>query len=452
MNIIYWIVKPFTILFLNVFYKIDFNGKENIPFGKPVVFAPNHVNAFIDAVLIGISVKYKVRFFARGDVFKGRLSRWILNQLNISPMYRIQEGYSELKKNDKTFEECRQLLVNDKALVIFPEGICIQERRLRPLKKGLARIVFQTAASINFNKDILIVPVGLNYNNPTKFRSTVIINYGNPISLNEFEQSYREDSIKTINTFTKLLEEQMKPRLNLINNSDNDELVSNLEELYLKKWIQNKNKSFNLKQQYIASKEIIAMVNKLTIENPLKLNLLKETTKNYLAKITQHQLRNHLLDPEVINKSTGFTFIYECIIIYFGMPIYGMGLLMNYFPYRYSKKYCDKNVKNKEFYASVYANLAMFLWLFYYAIQLLVVSFFRNWLLLGAYALLVPLTGYFVLYFYPIMKKIRGRWHLLKLVRKHKELITELVNERENIIFQIEDMMLQERLIVDTIK
>lgn len=452
MNIIYWIVKPLSILFLNVFYKVDFNGKENIPLGKPIVFAPNHVNAFIDAVLVGIGVKFKVRFFARGDVFKGRFSRWILNQLSISPMYRIQEGYSELKKNDKTFEECRQMLLNNKALVIFPEGICIQERRLRPLKKGLARIVFQTASSINFNKDILIIPVGLNYNSPTKFRSNVTINYGKPISLNAFEQSYREDNIKTINTFTKLLEEEMQPHLNIINNSDYDELVSNLEEIYLKKWIQNKNESFNLKQQYIASKEIIAIVNNLTAENPLALDLLKEKTNAYLAKINQNKLRDHLLNPEAINKSTGLTFIYECIIIYFGMPIYAIGLLMNYLPYSYSKKYCNKNVKSKEFYASVYANMAMFLWVFYYAIQLLVVSFFKNWLLLGTYALLVPLTGYFVLYFYPIMKRIRGRWHLLKLVRKHKKLITELVNEREDIISQIEDMVLQERMIVDTIK
>jgi 1-acyl-sn-glycerol-3-phosphate acyltransferase len=176
---------------------------ENIPVGKPVILAPNHVNAFMDPVLIGMSVRQEVRFFARGDVFKGPVAKWALNQLNISPMYRIQEGYSEVKKNDKTFEECRQLLTDDKIILMFPEGICIQERRLRPLKKGLARIAFQTAASFDFSKDILIVPIGINYSDAKNFRSKAVLDFGKPVSILEYKASYQTDNVRAINEFTK---------------------------------------------------------------------------------------------------------------------------------------------------------------------------------------------------------------------------------------------------------
>ena len=81
----------------------------------------------------------------------------------------------------------------------------------------------------------------------------------------------------------------------------------------------------------------------------------------------------------------------------------------------------------------------MFFWIIYYALQLLAVALiFRNWLLLGVYALIVPLTGGFVLAFYPRMKKIFGRWRLLDMVRKERHKVEELIRERTAIIEELQ--------------
>jgi glycerol-3-phosphate O-acyltransferase/dihydroxyacetone phosphate acyltransferase len=108
---------------------------------------------------------------------------------------------------------------------------------------------------------------------------------------------------------------------------------------------------------------------------------------------------------------------------------------MNYPPYYFSKKYSDGKIKAVEFYASVNVNMSMLLWVVYYGIQLLVVGLaFRSWPVLGIYAMLVPLMGYYVLNYYPLMKKIFGRWRLLRMVRHERNAVEKLVHERAVII------------------
>jgi hypothetical protein len=115
-------------------------------------------------------------------------------------------------------------------------------------------------------------------------------------------------------------------------------------------------------------------------------------------------------------------------------------MVINYPPYYLAKKYCDKKIKTVEFRASVYANLAMILWLVYAVIQIIIVGLvFRNWLILSIYTVVVlPLLGYFTLKFYPVKEKIFGRWRLLRLVRKQRHLVEEMVKERFEIISEVE--------------
>jgi hypothetical protein len=390
-----------------------------------------------------MSLRREVRFFARGDVFKGTIAKWVLNQLNISPMYRIQEGYSEVKKNDKTFEECRQLLTDNKIILMFPEGICIQERRLRPLKKGLARIVFQTAASMNFSKDILIVPIGINYSDAKNFRSKAVVDFGKPISILEYKAAYLSDNVRTINEFTKILEDKMIPQLVIINKPENENLVAAIEEMYLKQWMKNKDvDTEDLIQQYKASQEIAEMINQQDVKHPAIVSSLRIKTASYIQQLETYELRDHLLDATAVNKMNFGTFLLESLTLYLGIPLYAIALLLNFPPYYLAKRYSDRTIKNIEFYASVYANLAMILWLIYFGIQLLIVGLIvHNWKLLGAYAITVPLLGYFAVYFYPLKKKILGRWRLLRLVRKAPDTVSGLVNERAVIFYELEQLI-----------
>ena len=360
--------------------------------------------------------------------------------MNVSPMYRMQEGYAELKKNDKTFEECRTLLSANKTILLFPEAICIQQKRLQPLKKGLSRIIFQTEELFDFKKEMWIVPVGLNYSDAKKFRSKLFINFGDPISIKLFENQYKQDKVRAINDFTKLLELEMRKLIIIINNKENDVLVEGIKEIYLHQWMEDRNYNHkSIEKQYYASKEIAEMINYLEVANSQLVESLKQKIIPYLKQLHDHNLRDHLLRPEIINKMNIGSFILDFFIIWFGMPVFIIGLIMNFPPYYISKDFADKKVKHVEFYASMYLNISMLLWVLYYGIQLLTVALiFKSWIFIGIYAVLVPLTGFYVLKFYPFMKKIFGRWRLLRKVRKERKTIEQLVNDRTQIITEIE--------------
>lgn len=437
---LYFITKILTNIFYRVYYKIDFVGKESVPSKEAVILSPNHTNAFVDPVTIAMSLPQKVRFFARGDVFKGKWAKWALNALSISPMYRIQEGYSELKKNDKTFEECRSLLSNNKTILLFPEAICIQEPRLQPLKKGLGRIVFQTEELFDFKKNVWIVPVGLNYSNAKKFRSRLFINFGKAISIKDYEKSFKEDKVKTLNEFTKFLELEMTKLVITINNKDNDTLFENLTEIYLNEWMLFKNYDLNnIEQQYVASKEIAEILNYVGKEKPALLKTLNDEVLEYTTTLKKHNLTNELLKPTAIENMNLVRFISDAFILFFGLPIYWLAWITNAIPYVISKRFADQKIKKAEFYASIYVNMSMFLWIIYYSIQLASIGLItKNGSITFLSASIIPLLGLYALHFYPVMKKINGRLNLLKLVRKQRSIIEKLMTLRAQTFSDIE--------------
>ena len=439
---LYLILKFLVKIHYSTFYKLGYRGLENVPRNKPVILAPNHVNGFVDPIITAMLLKQKVRFFARGDVFKKKFAKWILNKLNISPMYRIQEGYSELKKNDKTFEECINLLSQNKTLLMFPEAICVQERRLRPLKKGLARILFQTEESFQFNKDVLVIPVGLNYSDAKSFRSKLFIDFGTPLSAKEYENYYSSDKVKAINDYTKNLEQRMGENLLIINNKENDELVKSMEEIFLHQYIKRiQTKVSASEKEYRASCEIANKVNNLEKTNPELLFSFREDVTEYIKLIHSCRLRDHLLRPEVIEKMAIRTFILETLIIYLGMPIYLTGLLFNYPPYFLAKLISFNKAKNVEFIASIHLNLAMILHTVYFILQMIIIGFvFHSWMILAIYGTLIIATGWFIIKYYSVKQKIFGRWRLLRMVRKQRSTVEKIMGMRNKIVEKMEKL------------
>ena len=67
-------------------------------------------------------------------------------------------------------------------LGIFPEGVSHNRPEMLPLKVG-ATIMALGAMANNPSLNVKIVPCGLHYFNPHRFRSRAVIEFGNPISI-----------------------------------------------------------------------------------------------------------------------------------------------------------------------------------------------------------------------------------------------------------------------------
>lgn len=109
----------------------------------------------------------------------------------------------------KVYEEVANMIVNDEALAIFPEGGSHDRTQMLPLKPGACIFVWE--AKKKLFKDVPIIPIGLTYFGAHKFRTRVIVKVGKPIHY-EFDQSrINEPEYKRekIGSMLKTLEEGM---------------------------------------------------------------------------------------------------------------------------------------------------------------------------------------------------------------------------------------------------
>src|SRR5690606_35819683 len=131
-SMIWHIIRYWIAFFIPIFYKrLQVKNMHVLKEKGPAIIAMNHPNAFTDPILITTLVHpMKLKYLARGDAFKPGLIAWILESIGIVPIFRIQDGGKEgLKKNEDAYRRVNYLLNHNCKIIVFAEGLCIQERR-----------------------------------------------------------------------------------------------------------------------------------------------------------------------------------------------------------------------------------------------------------------------------------------------------------------------------------
>ena len=167
---------------------------EKVPKDKAVIYLSNHQNALLDPLLITIKSTRKNYFLTRAAVFKNPTIAKVLNSLQMLPVYRAIDGVDIIKKNKEIFTLCSELLHKKKSIILFPEGSHNIKRRVRPLKKGFSRIIEETLQKYP-STEIVIVPIGVNYQSPRDYGDVMSVYFGKQISPNDF---WNENSLDFI--------------------------------------------------------------------------------------------------------------------------------------------------------------------------------------------------------------------------------------------------------------
>lgn len=202
---LYDFLRIFSPFLLKFFIKrIEFTGLENIPKKGAVLLASNHFNSFFDAVVLCGHYERRIWSLARGDVFKKPLAKKALNSLYMMPMYRLSEGKEYLGDNDDTFRKCIELFRQGEIVLIFSEGLCTNQTKLLPLKKGTGRLAQKAWGD---NIDVTVVPVGITYNNYNRFGKIVKVNIGEPLHKEELPEDASEGIY--LKEFNRILSEKL---------------------------------------------------------------------------------------------------------------------------------------------------------------------------------------------------------------------------------------------------
>jgi 1-acyl-sn-glycerol-3-phosphate acyltransferase len=162
----------------------------------PLILVANHQNAFLDAILIICSSHRNPWSIARANIFDKPLAKKLLHAIKILPVYRFRDGFSTLRKNDEIIDSYARLLTQGEAILIFAEGNHDDHWRLRSLQKGFARIAIAAEEKSGYTLGLNIVPVGVQYESPSKYRSRVLVSFGSPISVRDCKQALENNTEK----------------------------------------------------------------------------------------------------------------------------------------------------------------------------------------------------------------------------------------------------------------
>ena len=213
---IYQLLKPAARLFLKIACRnIKINKPELLHFNGPVLLACNHPNSFLDGLILAILFDVPVHSLARGDAFKKNRHAQLLKLFNIHPVYREREGKELVPLNYITFNICKEIFKKNGIVLIFSEALCVNEWKLRPLRKGTARMAFD---NWNENIPLKILPVGINYSSFHSFGKNVIINFGKEITSDDFNFSNSDG--KNFVQFNEMLKQELQKSVITINSND----------------------------------------------------------------------------------------------------------------------------------------------------------------------------------------------------------------------------------------
>ena len=218
---LYDVLRYYVDSMLKLSYRtIRYVGYEKIPQDGAVIYAPNHTNALMDAlVILAMDRKAKV-FVARADIFKNPTLARIFRFLKIMPIMRMRDGLDEVRKNNETIEKSVDVLRDKVPFCIFPEGQHQAKYSSLPLSKGIFRIAFQ-AQDLMPDMPLYIVPVGIRYGSFFRFRSTVRVQIGDPINVKDFLDAHSENTPQEqMNLMKDVLAERMQSSIFHIPNDE----------------------------------------------------------------------------------------------------------------------------------------------------------------------------------------------------------------------------------------
>lgn len=152
----------------------------------PAVVVSNHFGGVADALVLFGVLPRRPGVVARDVIWANPVVGKALDALGAIPVHKRSDGGGGAS-NDAMFASCHEALIDGGDVLIFPEGVTRNEPSMAPVKTGAARIALgaRTAGC----DGLMVVPVGIHYENKAALRSRVFVNIGSPISLDEFVAS-----------------------------------------------------------------------------------------------------------------------------------------------------------------------------------------------------------------------------------------------------------------------
>lgn len=442
---LYAILKLIYRVGLQVFFRnFEVRNRHLIPNQGPLLVVSNHPNTFMDPIVIASLLRQPVYFIAKGTVFGSGFQNWVLRQMHLIPIHRREDNPDQPVSNEEAFAASFQALQNGQTMLIFPEGNSFSQRRLRKIKTGTARIALGAEAESHYTLGVKILPIGLNYSAPTRFRSDVFVNIGEPITVADYAQACTQDTKAATLALTNEIRNCLESRIIHTPTDEEDTLARQVETLYKKRLAATvPPKAPPHIYDFILTKAIIRGINHFSQVAPERVIAIKKEINHYTLQLKRLRLHDALLGkgPTAILKKSAI----GLFLLLLGLPIFLYGLLHNYLPYIIPSRVARALTKAEEWYAPIMLTVGIFTFPLFYWLEVWLLSQWVDMegLNLVLHLLTLPLSGFFTLGYWDTLLHTQAHWLLLRMFFQRRRLIEQLKQERKHIIAQLEQARIE---------
>ena len=382
------LVNIFRLILKTFFREITLEGIESLPSEGAVIFAPNHPNALVDPLLLFMLPKdYRIRFVAKAPLFNIPLLGWLMRKMGAIPVIRRRDVRGRVDYRT-FFQTCLDSLAAGESIVIFPEGISLPQPHMAELRTGIARLFFLSQEQ---GQKVSIVPVGINYEYGSIFRSPVMVSFGKPLATTNYIAQHQQDPKVGVRGLTHALENKLE---NLVFQADNHrdrQLMLLLERIIF----QPPEYGGTWPQRLSHLKSFSSALKILRDSHPEKIEKLRQLLTKYQEGTTVLQAMGQPAVKEIPGPLWDGLLKALC-----GLPLAALGWVLNVIPYQLCRLIVTHIKKYDEAAAATYKIV--------YSVLLFPLSFLIEGMIIhhylgGGYTLLFALTilplSYFTLFY-----------------------------------------------------
>jgi 1-acyl-sn-glycerol-3-phosphate acyltransferase len=306
-----------------LFYRVDLVGE--VPTTGPVLLLPNHPNSLFDPALVWAKAGRDVRFLAKSTLFHGPL-RPVLTGAAAIPVYRRMDEGVDVSKNAETFAAVSAALADGDAVCLFPEGITHSSGRLETLRTGAARMAL---AAERAGTRVTLVPVGINLERKTAFRSRVTMVFGTPFSCSDLIARVESDFHGAVRALTDRIAANIRRLLVEADPKRDAGTVERIEQLYAAA-----RDLPNDPQQRLARRQLIATgIERLRAADPGRLEDVLLRMRQYDDRLRRFGLRDTHLDWQGTHADAFRFAVRELLMGIVLVPLCIAGLIVFFVPY-----------------------------------------------------------------------------------------------------------------------
>lgn len=426
----YALAKFLIGLALRIYYRrITVNGLENLNAHGPSIIIANHPNTLMDALLIAHISKEPIYFMAKATLFNSKWRMRLLQRWHMIPINRPGEEKVVGVSNSNSFITCFHILEQNKRIVIFPEGSSFKERVLRQLKTGAARIALDFEKLHDGKANLKIIPIGINYSDPERFQSSILVSVGSPIQVSDFLEDYKRDFVKTSRDLTQIFRTRLEELLITAYDQQEDRLFEILREILSSKYLLKQMDDFDF------LKELKFALTQIRINDPIKYQELIKLANEIRWKTKQLAIRMDFSDRRFKSMMFLRQILFSLIGLFVAFPVFLYGFIHNGLQYNLTDWLISKITKEVEYYAPLAVVIGIVLYpLTYFGFIVLLHQFIHiPWWGKVAYYSSLPISGLLAYYIYKYYKHVSFKWKYFLLMFNKRDSISEIKDKRNQL-------------------